>query len=169
MEMPDSAWPFSLIAIAIQGTLDFEARMSVATPRLAALTKEQKKVIGYLDLLRALVSMVAFDLVLSMGGFGKLYRIVKGWPVRLVPTKSERVREVCDAVDRACTIYPKHALCLQRSAVAACLLRREGFGARMIIGCRKLPFIGHAWVEIDEKVVNDGALVKHLYAQLDQC
>jgi hypothetical protein len=143
--------------------------MSTANSQTATLAKGRKGDIGSVDLFRALAAMFAFDLVLSLGGFGRLYRLVRSWPVRSVPARSERIRQVCDAVDRACTIYPKHALCLQRSAVAACLLRREGFGAKMIIGCRKLPFMGHAWVEVDDKVVNDGVQVKHLYTQLDRC
>ncbi len=125
------------------------------------------------DLLRALLALLAFDIVLQSprlrGGFGGLYRLVKRWPVKPLRRGVERIEMVCAAVDRACTIYPKHALCLQRSAVATCLLRREGFDARMIIGCRKLPFMGHAWVEIAGQVVNDGAHVKQLYAQLDCC
>ncbi len=143
--------------------------LSAANSQTATLAKGRKGAVGTVDLLRALMALFAFDLVLSFGGFGKLYRLVKRWSVRGVPARAERTREVCDAVDRACTIYPKHALCLQRSAVTACLLRREGVDARMIIGCRKLPFMGHAWVEVDDQVVNDGAQVKHLYAQLDWC
>ena len=59
------------------------------------------------------------------------------------------------AVDEACVWYVKGAACLQRSFVATRLLRRHGFGAEMVIGCRPLPFESHAWVEIDGRVVND--------------
>ena len=59
------------------------------------------------------------------------------------------------AVDEACVWYVKRAACLQRSFVATRLLRRHGFAAEMVIGCRPLPFESHAWVELDGRVVND--------------
>jgi hypothetical protein len=59
------------------------------------------------------------------------------------------------AVDEACVWYVKRAACLQRSFVATRLLRRYGFAADMVIGCRPLPFESHAWVEVDGRVVND--------------
>lgn len=142
---------------------------TAANSKLDEGTRTRDARVGRVDVLRALAAMLLFDMVLTFGGFGKLYRAVKGLPVRPRPAKAERIGAVCDAVDRATAIYPKHALCLQRSAVAACLLRSEGHDARMIIGCRKLPFMGHAWVEVAGKVVNDGSQVQHLYAELDRC
>lgn len=169
--MPDSACLFPLIKPANRGTLDCEAIagcMRERNPAQVAMTGAGSGV-RQLDLLRALTALLVFDLVLSLGGFGKLYRLVKRWPVRRKAANAERIRRVCDAVDRAGVIYPRHSLCLQRSAVAACLLRSEGLDARMVIGCRKLPFMGHAWVEVDGQVVNDSIAVQHLYARLDWC
>ena len=71
-------------------------------------------------------------------------------PRSLVPAA-----DVIWAVDEACVWYVKRAACLQRSFVATRLLRRYGFPAEMVIGCRPLPFESHAWVEIDGRVVND--------------
>lgn len=59
------------------------------------------------------------------------------------------------AVEEACVWYFKRAACLQRSFVTTRLLRRHGFAAEMVIGCRSLPFESHAWVELDGRVVND--------------
>ena len=143
--------------------------MSTATHQLTAARRDCPPAIAKSDLAVALLALLAFDLVLSIGGFGRLYRLVKRWKVRRRPADGGRVRAICGAVDRACTIYPKHALCLQRSAVAACLLRRAGIAAEMVIGCRKLPFMGHAWVEVGRQVVNDGPAVQELYAVLDRC
>ena len=64
-------------------------------------------------------------------------------------------RDIVWAVDEACVWYLKRAACLQRSFVATRLLRRYGFRAELVIGCRPLPFESHAWVEIDGRVVND--------------
>jgi len=49
------------------------------------------------------------------------------------------------------------------------VLRRKGVAARMVIAVRKLPFGGHAWVEVNGEVVNDSQQVQRLYSVLDRC
>jgi hypothetical protein len=142
--------------------------MSTTLQQAGSIARQPDRPVATGDLLQALLAMLVFDLVLSLGGFKRLYRVVERWAVKPRPTDPAAIRRVCDAVDRACTIYPKHALCLLRSAVTSCLLRRHGVAARMVIGCRKLPFMGHAWVEVDGCVVNDGPAVQQLYAVLDR-
>ena len=109
------------------------------------------------------------DLILVAGGFCELYRTVKGWPV-ISKRKAhlEAINEICVAVDKACDYYPKRAHCLQRSAVAACLLRQLGISAEMVIGFRKLPFSSHAWVEVEGIVVNDHINVQKYYKILER-
>jgi len=51
----------------------------------------------------------------------------------------------------------------------ACLLKRYGVPAQMIIGAQQVPFKAHAWVEVDGRVVNDKAYMRELYAVLDRC
>jgi hypothetical protein len=142
--------------------------MNSVTQQMDSTARSPERAVPTGLLLRALLTMLAFDLVLTLGGFKRLYRIVQRWEVAPRPTDPAAIRRVCDAVDRACTIYPKHALCLLRSAVTSCLLRHHGVAARMVIGCRKLPFMGHAWVEVEGCVVNDGPAVQQLYAVLDR-
>src|SRR5690242_9185387 len=103
----------------------------------------------------AFVGLAAVDVILKFAGFRRLYQTVKGWPLSdRGSNKSQAIASVCAAVDRAGTYYPKKALCLQRSAVVTCLLRMKGVDAQMVIGCRKVPFRGHAWVEVDGIPVN---------------
>ena len=142
--------------------------MSTAIQKAESIVSRPQRQVGKRDLFQALLTMLVFDLVLSIGGFKRLYQIVQRWGVKPRPTDPAAIRRICDAVDRACTLYPKHALCLLRSAVTSCLLRHHGVAARMVIGCRKLPFAGHAWVEVDGRVVNDGPAVQRLYAVLDR-
>ncbi len=56
--------------------------------------------------------------------------------------------------------YYKPVLCLQRSVVAARLLRKAGAEARLVIGYRAAPFLSHAWVEVDGRVANDSQAYK---------
>ena len=122
------------------------------------------------DIFTAYLGLVAVDLVVKTKGFPYLYRMVSRWPVsRKRIASAEMIGRTCASVDKACTYYLKHALCLQRSALTTCLLRRRGVEAQLVIGCRKFPFHGHAWVEVGGKVVNDKQQVQTTYRILDRC
>jgi hypothetical protein len=119
--------------------------------------------------LQAYSKLIYFDFYLARGNFAALYQKVRkyriGSPVEL-PDVTERI---CAAVDMACIWYWKEVLCLQRSAATACLLKRYGVPAQMMIGAQQMPFRAHAWVEVDGRVVNDKPYVREMYAVLDQC
>jgi transglutaminase superfamily protein/coenzyme PQQ synthesis protein D (PqqD) len=122
-----------------------------------------------LNKIAAFFYLTLVDLMLAVGGFRELYRTVEGWPViNKHWGRLEAINEICGAVDKACVYYPKHALCLQRSVVAACLLRQLGIQAEMVIGCHKLPFSSHAWVEVEGIVVNDHKNVQKYYKILER-
>ena len=101
----------------------------------------------------AWIELAAFDLA-RPAGFSRLC-------ASLARTRAIRRRSLATAddivwaVEEACVWYVKRAACLQRSFVTTRMLRRHGFAAEMVIGCRPLPFESHAWVEVDGRVVND--------------
>jgi transglutaminase superfamily protein len=118
----------------------------------------------------AFFGLAAADVLMKFGGFHRLYDTVRRWPVsRKKSANTEQIGAVIAAIDRAGRYYPKHALCLQRSAVGTCLLRMAGVPAQMVMGCRKIPFRGHAWVEVNGEVVNDKPNVQVHYRVLDRC
>jgi hypothetical protein len=96
--------------------------------------------------------LLAFDLA-RPAGFARICASLG--PRRPVRRALTDARDIVWAVDEACVWYVKRAACLQRSFVATRLLRRYGFAAEMVIGCRSLPFESHAWVELDGRVIND--------------
>jgi hypothetical protein len=118
---------------------------------------------------KALVSLMAFDLLLLVRNFATLHRIVHTWKLSSTKAASDTTDRVCDAVNRACIWYPKQALCLQRSAVTTCLLRDCGVPAEMVIGAQKLPFRAHAWVEVDKRAVNERTNVQAIYRVWERC
>jgi transglutaminase superfamily protein/coenzyme PQQ synthesis protein D (PqqD) len=128
-----------------------------------------------LYVLASFLLLFTVDLILKLRGFRALHSTVQWWPRRSIRSSLIRLSEIeiiaaiNTAVDRACTIYPKHALCLQRSAVGACLLRSCGVAAQMVVGCHKMPFYGHAWVEVEGEVINDLKQVQESYSVLDRC
>jgi hypothetical protein len=117
--------------------------------------------------LSALLGLAAFDLILFFGSLRLLCAGVKTLPVKTEgPACKDTIPKVCAAVDRACVLYPKKSLCLQRSAVTACLLKSHGLAAQMIVGIRPIPFLAHAWVEADGAVVNDWPGVRRFYSSV---
>ena len=122
-----------------------------------------------LPALAAFLALGTTDILLKLVSFSSLYNTVKGWPVNSKKASPETAERVRAAIITAMTWYPKQAMCLQRSAVTTCLLRSAGVQAEMIIGCQRLPFLAHAWVEVDGEVINDKAQVQLTHAVLDRC
>jgi hypothetical protein len=119
--------------------------------------------------LKAYLKLIQFDLYLARGSFAALYDKVRNYPVGAHAPAPNAVRDVCSAVDMACIWYWREALCLQRSAATACLLKKYGVPARMVIGAQQIPFKAHAWVEVDSRVVNDKPYTPEMYAVIDRC
>jgi Transglutaminase-like superfamily len=116
---------------------------------------------------RAWFGLAAFDLAL-LAGFAHAHERVRACRVNPRRRDAFRPEHVVWAVDEACVWYVKRAPCLQRSAVAACLLRRHGVRAALVIGYRALPFESHAWVEVDGRVVNDRPQYQKFFTVLDR-
>jgi Transglutaminase-like superfamily len=119
--------------------------------------------------MKAYLELIHFDFYLARGNFRALYDKVRSYPLAKRAPSPNTVEQVCAAVDMACIWYWKEALCLQRSAAAACLLKRSGVPAQMVIGVQQMPFKAHAWVEVAGHVVNDKPYTPEMYAVLDRC
>jgi hypothetical protein len=120
-------------------------------------------------ILKAYSKLILFDLYLARGNFAALYEKVRKYPIGKRSPAPDVVERICQAVDMACIWYWKEALCLQRSAATACLLKKYGAPAQMVIGAQQLPFKAHAWVEVDGRVVNDKPYTPEMYSVLDRC
>jgi hypothetical protein len=121
------------------------------------------------DLLKAFVMLIYFDFYLAHRDFACLHERLRRYPVGRRTPRPGEIERVCSSVDLACIWYWKRVLCLQRSAAATCLLRRQGVPAQMVIGAQHLPFKAHAWVEVDGQVVNDKPYTPEMYLVLDRC
>jgi hypothetical protein len=120
-------------------------------------------------LLKAYLKLIHFDLYLACGNFEALYDKVRNYPVGAHAPVPDAIENICSAVDMASIWYWKEALCLQRSAATACLLKKHGVRAQMVIGAQQIPFKAHAWVEVAGRVVNDKPYTSEMYAVLDRC
>lgn len=124
---------------------------------------------GLLLFLKSYRMLMHFDRYLARRNFAALYDEVRHFPVAKTVSHPDVLERTCTAVDLACIWYRKEVLCLQRSAATACLLKRNGVPAQMIIGARQIPFKAHAWVEVDGRVVNDKPYTREIYGVLDRC
>jgi hypothetical protein len=116
--------------------------------------------------LEAWIALAAFDLA-RPAGFARLCAWLRGCRVSSRRRLADP-QDVVWSVEEACVWYVKGSACLQRSLVATWLLRRHGFAAEMVIGCRPLPFESHAWVEIDGRVVNDLPQYQRVFTVLNR-
>jgi transglutaminase superfamily protein/coenzyme PQQ synthesis protein D (PqqD) len=140
---------------------------SLPAPAEAPLSETPASRVGKRQMLTAFFGLLAFDLLLRVGGFQALIRKVETWPTaepHMIDL--ETCRCVCAAVNRAQVYYPKKAMCLQHSAVVTCLLRRKGVPAEMVLAAQEFPPKAHAWVEVADQVVNDKAAVREIYRTL---
>jgi hypothetical protein len=119
--------------------------------------------------LKAYLKLIYFDLHLKRDNFAVLYDKVRNYPLGAYTADPNVVARINSAIDMASIWYWKEALCLQRSAATACLLKEYGVRAQMVIGTQQLPFKAHAWVEVDGHVVNDKPYTPEMYAVLDRC
>jgi len=101
--------------------------------------------------------------------FSSIYNKVRNDRVHPGACETATVQQLCHAIDVAAALYFKQTLCLQRSAAAACLLKRHGFAAELVIGVQQLPFLAHAWVELNGLVVNDKPYMSDIYSVLARC
>lgn len=141
------------------------AKEPPATPVMDEGSRQGLRTLG---LLRAYLALVCADLVLLIAGYSRFARLIRKWPVSRRRLQSISEAAVCAEVDAAARFYFKHAWCLQRSAVTACLLRREGRSAQTVMGVRELPFSAHAWVELGGKVINDDPRVRRYYREIER-
>ncbi len=119
--------------------------------------------------LQACLQLIYFDFHLARGNFAALYDTVRRCPIGKRGSFPAAAEKICAAMDVACIWYWKEALCLQRSAATACLLKRYGVAAHLVIGAQQMPFKAHAWVEVDGRIVNDKPYMTEIYAVLDRC
>jgi hypothetical protein len=119
--------------------------------------------------LEAWLLLLYADCLMRFRGFRRVHAVVRNRRVNSIAGPLETDTELSRAVDLACVFYFKRALCLQRSAALAILLRRHGCDGDLVIGAQLFPFQSHAWVEAHGRVVNDKAYVQEVFQVLERC
>lgn len=118
---------------------------------------------------KSLFWLVIFDVFGFGEDFPTIHAFIKNWSVRSRPASRDIVLEVCQAMNRACVVYPKRVMCLQRSMATTCLLRSCGVNASFVVGAQKFPFKAHAWTEVNDQPVNERRDVRAYYLVWERC
>lgn len=116
----------------------------------------------------AFLGIAVVNVWLRIFGFQSICEAIRIWPVNDRASIPESQEQVCAAVKRAASWYPRQSVCLQRSVITTCLLRQSGVAADLVFGCRKIPFAAHAWVEVAGEVANDKRQVQEFYKVLSR-
>lgn len=106
--------------------------------------------------------------LLRMIGFRSLRKLERICPNGSNPTGEAEIRalRIPERFLQASLWSPLPITCLQMSFSIAEEFRRRGIDARLVIGVRPLPFVAHAWVEIDGIVHGDEANLPVLYGEI---
>jgi hypothetical protein len=118
---------------------------------------------------KALIGLMAFDLLEFGRDFSRMHRFVRSWQCDPRVPSDGLVDHICFCVNIACVWYPKQVLCLQRAAVTTCLLRSCGVSAEMVMGAQVLPFTAHAWTEVNGHAINERNDVNSIYQVWQRC
>jgi hypothetical protein len=110
--------------------------------------------------------LVLFDLNLRLLGFAQLHALVDEWRVVRRLAAPGSIKLLRGSLDAACRWYPVQALCLLRSSVLTASLRQQGVPAELVFCFNKLPFMGHAWVEVYKRVVSEDNARREVFTEL---
>lgn len=113
------------------------------------------------DIFNALVTLIRVQYLVKKG-IGPVINSVKSFSKSadfVIPTEKE-IQQLSDAVDIACSFYVKKVFCLSWAATFALLALKKRWKCNFVIGAQSYPFYAHAWVEIDDKVINDAQQVQ---------
>lgn len=123
-----------------------------------SLPLENKKVHLNLSVLRALVTLLQVNFYMKVRGFYSTIQLIKKsckiHSNYIVP-QEEDLRDLANVVNKACLIYPTRTKCLEWAMTFVLLALRRKWKCNLEIGVQNYPFLAHAWVECDGKVVMD--------------
>lgn len=113
---------------------------------------------------KALVTLTKVHWIIKISGF---YRLIK-WIQKtgnlkksfICPT-TDQMGELVNTLNRACSLYPKRTKCLEWASTLTLLALQRGWLCTLNIGAQNYPFLSHAWVEVDGKIIADKQILKN--------
>ena len=124
--------------------------------------------------LQLLLLLPLTNLALKILGLKKLTEIASKFPTRRKqensgPDAANKARRLAYLVSAASRHGLYHATCLRQSLLIWWLLRWQGIHSKLQIGVKKDDdqVFAHAWVEVNDEVINDGDEVEQVFSPFD--
>lgn len=118
---------------------------------------EQKVSLG-LPVVIALLRLIQVNSYIKFFGFHKVIQLIKRAckkDVDYIIPRDEELKQLTSIINKACLIYPSRTKCLEWAMTYVLLALQKGWKCNLEIGVQNYPFMAHAWVECNGKVVMD--------------
>ncbi|HUX78753.1 MAG TPA: lasso peptide biosynthesis B2 protein, partial [Alphaproteobacteria bacterium] len=122
------------------------------------LPLENKKVSLNLQVLKAFTTLIKVNFYIKFKGLYHTIQLIKrsrkSHSKYIIP-QAQELRDLANTVNKACLVYPNRIKCLEWAMTFVLLALKRKWKCNLEIGVQNYPFMAHAWVECDGKVVMD--------------
>lgn len=122
------------------------------------LPLKNKKVKLNVPVLEALTILIKVNFYMRVRGFYRTIQLIKKSRKiesnYIIPQTAE-LEDLASIVNKACFIYPTRTKCLEWAMTFVLLALKRKWKCNLEIGVQNYPFMAHAWVECDGKVIMD--------------
>lgn len=122
------------------------------------LPLDEKKTPFDISIIKALLKVIKVNFYIKFLGFDKTICLIKNARKKnthyYVPSHND-LKYLAGVVNRACLLYPRRTKCLEWSIIYVLLALQKEWKCNLEIGVQNYPFMAHAWVECDGKIVMD--------------
>ncbi len=122
------------------------------------LSLENKKLSLNTQLLSALLILIKVNLYMKFRGLYSTIQLIKKSrkiQEQYIIPRDEELQHLANMVNTACLMYPTRTKCLEWAMTFVLLALKRKWKCNLEIGVQNYPFMAHAWVECDGKVVMD--------------
>jgi len=122
------------------------------------LPLENKKIPLNVQVLKAFKTLLQVNFYIKFRGLHSTIQLIKKSRKSnsnyIIP-QDEELRDLANIVNKACLIYPTRTKCLEWAMTFVLLALKRMWKCNIEIGVQNYPFLAHAWVESNGRVVMD--------------
>ena len=113
--------------------------------------------------LKALLTLIQVNYYIKYKGFYNTICLIKKTQDALhsysIPSYKE-LNNLATIINQACLLYPSRTKCLEWAITYVLVALKQGWQCNLEIGVQNYPFLAHAWVECEGKVIMDSQNVR---------
>lgn len=119
---------------------------------------DKNKTTFNIHVLKGLYTLIKVNFFMRYKGFYKTIQLIKKSRLKqltyYIPPE-EDLYTLANTINKACLFYPTRIKCLEWAMAFVLLALARGWKCNLEIGVQNYPFIAHAWVECDGKIIMD--------------